>query len=39
MVRRALEAATDPREVPARMLREREWLLDAGAASELKRPS
>lgn len=35
---RALRAETDPLEVPARLVREREWILDEAAASWLDAP-
>ena len=36
-VQRALEEVVDPRELPARLLRDAAWLLDPGAASALSR--
>jgi len=37
-VARALEGTTDPDRIPARLVREREWLLDRDAARLLKDP-
>ncbi len=36
-VARALEGEVEPRELPARLLRNREWYLDPGAAARLER--
>ncbi len=37
-VARALEGSTDPDQIPARLVREREWLLDRAAAGLVKDP-
>ena len=37
-VARALEGTTDPDRIPARLVREREWLLDRAAARGVREP-